>query len=160
MRLNLPVTALEREIDAHASIISRTDLQGRITFVNPDFIRISGFSEQELIGAPQNIVRHPDMPALVFADLWSTLKAGRPWTGVIKNRCKNGDFYWVKANVMPIWERGVCTGYMSVRVKLSRAKIDAASRGYAALNEESEKTHIQRGDAMPAIDGDNASCAT
>ncbi len=160
MRLNLPVTALEREIDAHASIISRTDLQGRITFVNPDFIRISGFSEQELIGAPQNIVRHPDMPALVFADLWSTLKAGRPWSGVIKNRCKNGDFYWVKANVMPIWERGVCTGYVSVRVKLSRAKIAAASRGYAALNEESEELHIQRGDTTPAIDGGNANCAT
>jgi aerotaxis receptor len=126
MRLNLPVTQQERDIDAHASIVSKTDTKGRITYVNPTFIAVSGFTEEELIGAPQNIVRHPDMPELAFADLWSTLKSGLPWTGLVKNRCKNGDFYWVKANVTPIWERGVCSGYMSVRTKPSRAEVNAA----------------------------------
>jgi aerotaxis receptor len=72
--------------------------------VNPYFTEISGFSEEELLGAPQNIVRHPDMPAEAFADLWASIKSGTPWTGMVKNRCKNGDFYWVRANVTPIRE--------------------------------------------------------
>ncbi|WP_044530162.1 PAS domain-containing protein [Herbaspirillum sp. B65] len=150
MRLNLPVTEHERDIDAHASIVSRTDTGGRITYINPAFIAISGFTEQELIGAPQNIVRHPDMPELIFADLWSHLKACQPWTGLLKNRCKNGDFYWVRANVTPIWERGVCTGYMSVRTKPSRSEIQAAEQAYRALTKESERLAMQRGEVGPA----------
>jgi aerotaxis receptor len=104
MRNNQPVTNREVEVlDDHA-IVSKTDLDGNITYVNPYFTEISGFSEQELLGAPQNIVRHPDMPAEAFADLWASIKSGTPWTGMVKNRCKNGDFYWVRANVTPIRE--------------------------------------------------------
>jgi len=149
MRLNLPVTQQEREIEAYASIVSKTDIKGRITYVNPTFIHISGFTEEELIGAPQNIVRHPDMPELAFADLWSTLKAGLPWTGLVKNRCKNGDFYWVKANVTPIWERGKCTGYMSVRTKPTRAEITAAEQAYKELKKESARIAVHRGEVVP-----------
>ncbi|QNB08868.1 PAS domain-containing protein [Herbaspirillum frisingense] len=149
MRLNLPVTQQERDIDAHASIVSKTDTKGRITYVNPTFITVSGFTEEELIGAPQNIVRHPDMPELAFADLWSTLKAGLPWTGLVKNRCKNGDFYWVKANVTPIWERGVCSGYMSVRTKPSRAEVNAAEGAYKELKKESARIAVYRGEVVP-----------
>ncbi|HZG20568.1 MAG TPA: methyl-accepting chemotaxis protein [Herbaspirillum sp.] len=149
MRLNLPVTQQERDFDAHASIVSKTDTKGRITYVNPTFLAISGFTEEELMGAPQNIVRHPDMPEGAFADLWSTLKAGLPWTGLVKNRCKNGDFYWVKANVTPIWERGVCTGYMSVRTKPSRAEVNAAEQAYKELKKESARIAVYRGEVVP-----------
>ena len=81
-------------------------MKGKITYVNQDFLRVSGFSENELLGAPHNIVRHPDMPVEAFEDLWRTLKSGKAWTGVVKNRCKNGDYYWVEANVAPLIENG------------------------------------------------------
>jgi aerotaxis receptor len=101
-------------------------LQGNINYANPYFIEVSGFTEEELIGAPQNIVRHPDMPVEAFADLWSTIKSGMPWTGLVKNRCKNGDFYWVLANVTPVIENGKPVGYLSVRTKPSREQVRAA----------------------------------
>ncbi len=91
MRNNQPVSGIERQLDASVTIISHTDASGRITFVNEDFIDASGFSHDELIGQPHNMVRHPDMPAEAFRDLWDTLKHGRPWSGLVKNRCKNGD---------------------------------------------------------------------
>ena len=119
-------------MENHA-IISKTDLNGNIVYANPYFSRISGFSEQELIGAPQNILRHPDMPPEAFADLWRTIKSGTPWTGLVKNRCKNGDFYWVKANITPITENGKAIGYMSVRVKPEAAQIEAAQQVYGAI---------------------------
>jgi aerotaxis receptor len=100
-------------------------LQGNINYANPYFIEVSGFTEEELIGAPQN-VRHPDMPVEAFADLWSTIKSGMPWTGLVKNRCKNGDFYWVLANVTPVIESGKPVGYLSVRTKPSREQVRAA----------------------------------
>ena len=106
MRQNLPVTGREIEIPDGEEIVSRTDLKGKIVYVNPTFVRVSGFSEAELIGQPHNIVRHPDMPAAAFADLWATLKANRPWTGMVKNRCKNGDHYWVEAHAIPVYENG------------------------------------------------------
>ena len=102
MRTNLPITNQEFVLRDGMTIVSRTDLKGRITFVNDDFLEASGFTEAELIGEPHNIVRHPDMPEAAFADLWATLKAGRPWTGMVKNRCKDGSFYWVIANATPI----------------------------------------------------------
>jgi len=101
MKNNQPVTTVEYVLKETDSIVSKTDLKGVITYINPDFLRISGFTEAELIGASHNIVRHPDMPAEAFADLWVSLKANRPWTGLVKNRCKNGDFYWVVANATP-----------------------------------------------------------
>ena len=106
MRTNLPVTQNEWMLPEGSTIVSRTDPQGRITYVNRDFIEAAGFTEAELIGQPHNIVRHPDMPQEAFADLWTTLKAGRPWTGLVKNRRKNGDHDWVRANVTPVLEGG------------------------------------------------------
>ncbi|MDD1633044.1 MAG: PAS domain-containing protein, partial [Methylococcaceae bacterium] len=95
MKINMPVTNVEYPINESISIVSKTDLKGVITYANEDFIRISGFSREELIGKAHNIVRHPDVPAEFFEDMWKSLKAGRPWTGVVKNRCKNGDYYWL-----------------------------------------------------------------
>jgi methyl-accepting chemotaxis protein len=130
MRINMPVTSNEYVLTDNDSIVSKTDLKGVITYINEDFKRISGYTEQELIGQPQNIVRHPDMPVEAFADFWVTLKAGRPWTGLVKNRCKNGDYYWVLANATPIRENGQIVGYMSVRSKPSRMQVEEASRAY------------------------------
>lgn len=130
MRINQPVTNTEQSLFDGESIVSQTDLKGKITYVNPAFIRLSGFSEEELIGAPHNIVRHPDMPPEAFADMWQHLKQGVPWTGLVKNRCKNGDFYWVRANVTPIKDQGRVTGYLSVRTKPERQDIEASSAAY------------------------------
>jgi methyl-accepting chemotaxis protein/aerotaxis receptor len=131
MRINEPVTSTEIEVDAERPIASRTDTGGRITFVNQSFIDISGFEESELMGQPQNIVRHPSMPQEAFADLWRNLKAGKAWEGLVKNRTKLGDFYWVRANVSPIVEGGTVTGFLSVRSKPARTEVDAASAAYA-----------------------------
>jgi methyl-accepting chemotaxis protein len=133
MRTNLPVTNTEVALRDDSMIVSKTDLKGQITYVNRDFLEISGFPEAELIGAPHNLVRHPDMPSEAFADLWATLQAGRPWAGLVKNRCKNGDFYWVEANVTPIREGGKISGYMSVRVKPSRDDVKAAEETYRQI---------------------------
>lgn len=130
MRLNSPVTNTEFVVSDTQTIISTTDLKGNITYANPYFIEASGFTEAELIGAPQNILRHPDMPAVAFADMWSSIKSGLPWTGIVKNRRKNGDFYWVQANVTPVMENGAAIGYMSVRTKPTRDQIAAASALY------------------------------
>ena len=131
MRTNMPVTNVERIMRDGEYIVSKTDTRGVITYVNPYFLEISGFSEAELLGAPHNIVRHPDMPPEAFKDLWDTLAAGKPWTGSVKNRCKNGDHYWVLANATPVWENGQVTGYMSVRSKPERATVEAVGRIYA-----------------------------
>lgn len=135
MRNNQPVTQKEVMLPIGQSIVSTTDLKGRITAVNPVFVQISGFSEAELIGEPHNLVRHPDMPPEAFADLWSTLKQGRPWTGLVKNRCKNGDHYWVLANATPIYENGQAIGYMSVRTAPSREQVAAAEAAYRDFRE-------------------------
>ena len=130
MRINLPITDNEYPIDDDTLILSTTDTKGRITFINPTFIEVSGFTEEELIGKAHNIVRHPDMPPEAFEDLWRTLKTGSPWTGLIKNRRKNGDFYWVLGNATPIKENGNVTGYLSVRTKPSRELIETVSPLY------------------------------
>jgi aerotaxis receptor len=133
MRKNLPVSGIEYLMEDGKPIVSKTDLKGRIVYVNPYFIEVSGFTEQELIGAPHNLVRHPDMPPEAFDDLWKTIKAGLPWNGMVKNRRKNGDYYWVVANVTPITENGQLTGYMSVRTLPSRAQVDEADRLYRSI---------------------------
>ncbi|MDD5323049.1 MAG: MCP four helix bundle domain-containing protein [Methylococcales bacterium] len=130
MKINMPVTDVEYPIKENISIVSKTDLKGVITYANEDFIRISGFSREELIGKAHNIVRHPDVPAEFFEDMWKSLKAGRPWTGVVKNRCKNGDYYWLLNNVAPFYENDQLVGYMSVRLKASPEQIDAANEVY------------------------------
>lgn len=133
MKTNLPVTNTEHEYKDSAILISKTDLKGVITSVNSDFIRISGFSEDELIGHSHNVVRHPDMPVEAFADLWNTIKKGKLWNGTVKNRCKNGDYYWVEANVTPTVENSVITGYISVRTKPSKRRIDEATALYSEI---------------------------
>ncbi|MBB5392496.1 MULTISPECIES: PAS domain-containing methyl-accepting chemotaxis protein [unclassified Herbaspirillum] len=149
MRKNLPVTTVERLLEDSKSIVSKTDLQGNITYVNPYFIEISGFTEEELIGAPQNIVRHPDMPREAFADLWATIKAGLPWNGLVKNRCKNGDFYWVQANVTPVRENGQTVGYMSVRTRPSREQVQATDAVYRRFSAgQAGGLRIRRGAAV------------
>jgi len=135
MRLNMPVTNVEYVLEPGDSIVSMTDLQGNISYVNQEFIIASGFSVEELIGAPQNIVRHPEMPVEAFADMWRTLKLGLPWTGMVKNRRKNGDYYWVLANATPIREQGAVIGYMSVRTKPTAKQITDATGIYAKLRE-------------------------
>jgi len=136
MRNNLPVTNVEIQLDAHTLIVSKTDLKGQITYINKDFIDISGFVEAELIGQPHNIVRHPDMPVEAYTDMWSDLKDGRPWTGLVKNRCKNGDHYWVLATATPIREAGQVVGYMSVRRQASRQQVDMAESTYRLFREK------------------------
>lgn len=133
MRMNLPVTNVEYPLEDGKSIVSKTDLQGNITYVNPYFVEVSGYEEEALMGAPQNLIRHPDMPAEAFADLWRTVKAGNPWTGLVKNRRKTGDHYWVLANITPVRENGKITGYMSVRIKPSRKDVADAEKLYAAM---------------------------
>ncbi len=139
MRTNLPVTNNELELSDQKSIVSKTDLKGRITYINPYFIEVSGFTEEELMGSAHNIVRHPDMPPEAFADLWDSLKAGLPWTGMVKNRCKNGDYYWVVANVTPIVEGGQPVGYMSVRSKPSREQVVVADAIYRRFRQGTAK---------------------
>jgi aerotaxis receptor len=99
MRVNEPITDREIVLPDGEPLVSRTDPAGRIEFANHVFVEVSGFAEQELVGSPHNIVRHPHMPEQAFANLWATIKAGRPWDGLVKNRAKSGDFYWVRANV-------------------------------------------------------------
>ena len=130
MRVNEPVTNVEHLLKDDEVVLSKTDLKGRITYINDSFCRISGFTEEELIGEPHNIVRHPDMPPEAYQDLWDTLKKGRPWRGIVKNRCKNGDFYWVEANVTPIFEQGEVIGYTSFRTKPTREQVQAAEKIY------------------------------
>jgi aerotaxis receptor len=133
MKINLPVTQTEIRLDDNVTIISTTDKNGLITSVNADFIHISGFGIDELIGAPHNLVRHPDMPPEAFTDLWQTLKSGRPWMGIVKNRCKNGNYYWVDAYASPLYEKGEISGFQSVRTKASAENIARAERLYATL---------------------------
>ena len=114
-------------------LMSRTDLAGKIVFANKSFIEISGYSEDELIGSPHNIVRHPDVPKEAFADLWKTIKRGVPWEGLVKNRTKQGRYYWVRANVTPLIEGGSVVGYMSIRTKPSREDVNGAEALYASI---------------------------
>ncbi|MCL4746299.1 MAG: PAS domain-containing protein [Burkholderiaceae bacterium] len=123
MRINLPVSGREKILGQDDSIVTRTDLKGRITYVNEGFLRITGYPRSELIGKPHNVIRHPDMPPEAFADMWRTLENGSPWSGVIKNRCANGDHYWVRANVTPVREHGEITGYLSVRTRASTESV-------------------------------------
>ncbi|MDT9001719.1 methyl-accepting chemotaxis protein [Paucibacter sp. APW11] len=139
MRNNLPITQQEYLLREGATIVSKTDLKGRISYVNDDFLEASGFSEAELIGQPHNLVRHPDMPEEAFADLWLSLSQGRPWSGLVKNRRKNGDHYWVLANATPIREGEQVVGYMSVRTRPTREQIDAADAFYRKLKSGNAK---------------------
>lgn len=135
MRQNLPVTQQEYQIQDGATLMSTTDIHGNITYANAAFLQVSGFTAEELIGQPHNLVRHPDMPQQAFADMWDTLKQGRSWSALVKNRRKNGDHYWVRANATPVVREGQVIGYMSVRTKAASHEIKEAERLYADFRE-------------------------
>lgn len=145
MRNNQPVTQTEYAIPDGAAIISRTDREGKITDCNDEFIAASGFAYDELIGQPHNIVRHPDMPSEAYRDMWDTLSRGRPWSGIVKNRRKNGDFYWVKATATPLADG---SGYMSVRIKATRSEISGAEALYAQMRRD-PSIRLQEGQLAP-----------
>ncbi len=134
MKKNLPVTNNEITLNDDQTIISTTDSKGAITSVNQSFLEISGFSKDELIGVNHNIVRHPEMPSAAFADLWATVKKGQAWMGLVKNRCKNGDYYWVDAFVTPVTKNGDIQGYESTRVKPIKVLTDRAEKLYKKIS--------------------------
>ena len=133
MKTNLPITNTEVPFPKGHYIVSRTDLKGITTYVNDTFVAISGFSRDELIGKNHNVIRHPDMLPGAFEWLWDTIKQGRPWRGIVKNRCKNGDFYWVDALIVPVLKGGEITGYMSVRTEPTRQQVADAEAFYQKL---------------------------
>lgn len=135
MRNNQPVTQRERTFPAQQRLISTTDAKGVITYCNDAFVEISGFTREELVRAPHNLVRHPDVPPAVFAHMWSTLKQGLPWMGIVKNRCKTGDHYWVNAYVTPVFDGNQVIGYESVRIKPTAEQIRRAEALYQRINQ-------------------------
>ncbi|RUP30453.1 MAG: PAS domain-containing methyl-accepting chemotaxis protein [Curvibacter sp.] len=136
MRINEPVTQREHQYPPRMTPVSVTDTKGRITYCNQDFIELSGYTKEELLGQPHNLVRHPDMPAEAFRDMWATIQQGQPWTGLVKNRRKNGDHYWVRANATPMLDAQRVTGFLSVRTAPRREEIDAAEALYATMRKE------------------------
>lgn len=138
MRKNLPITQQEFTLSANDTLVSVTDLKGRITYCNNAFIHVSGFQREELLGQSHNLVRHPDMPSEAFRDMWETIQSGLPWTGFVKNRRKDGDHYWVQANATPMMNGNQITGFLSVRTVPSREEVRAAEALYAQLRSEQE----------------------
>ncbi|MCB5162456.1 PAS domain-containing protein [Marinomonas algarum] len=134
MRSNMPITSTERTFSQDVKLISVTDKTGKIVNCNNHFVDISGFNKAELIGQPHNIVRHPDMPQEAFENMWAHLEAGKPWMGMVKNRCKNGDFYWVDAYVTPVTEDGQVVGYESVRSCPDRKDVERANKLYSDIS--------------------------
>ncbi|PMR75388.1 methyl-accepting chemotaxis protein [Billgrantia endophytica] len=148
MRDTGPVTNVNHPLSDDDVLISKTDTESYITYANHRFIEISGFDYEELYGEPHNLVRHPDIPESVFADLWATLKRGRPWSGVLKNRRKNGDHYWVRANVTPLREGDRVIGYASIRVKPSEEEVRFAEQVYADIREGGGRYAVRGGQVV------------
>ncbi|TGK20126.1 methyl-accepting chemotaxis protein [Leptospira fluminis] len=129
-QMSVSVTDQEVAMTEGTTLVSMTDLKGKVTYANKEFLEIAGLTQEELVGKPHNVVRHPDIPRSVFADFWDTIQKGKPWRGIVKNRSKNGDHYWVDANVAPRFENGNIVGYMSVRRKPTREQVEAAGQLY------------------------------
>ncbi len=145
MRKNLPVTNVETLLPENEFIYSRTNLKGQITEANEAFCEVSGFTREEMLDEPHNMVRHPDMPSAAFEDMWRDLKLGLPWRGIVKNRRKDGGFYWVVANVSPVRENGQVIGYQSVRSRPSREEIASAEKAYARINAGAKNLVVSHG---------------
>lgn len=145
MRQNGPVTQSEYLLEDDDVLISKTDTRSIITYANQRFIDVSGYEYEELHGAPHNLVRHPDMPPSVFADMWHDLQAGEFWSGLVKNRRKNGDHYWVRANVVPIRENGELKGFASIRVKPSAEETAHAEAVYRDIRENGGRYTVKHG---------------
>lgn len=138
MRVNLPISTQEYAFPKGQTLVSTTDLKGRILYCNPMFIEVSGYEKEELLGQPHNIVRHPDMPEEAYRDMWETIASGNPWSAPVKNRRKDGTFYWVMANVTPLMQGDQPTGYMSVRTEATRDQIQAADQLYRQMQAEKQ----------------------
>ena len=138
MRVNLPISTQEYAFPKGQTLVSTTDLKGRILYCNPMFIEVSGYEKEELLGQPHNIVRHPDMPEEAYRDMWETIASGNPWSAPVKNRRKDGCFYWVMANVTPLMQGDQPTGYMSVRTEATRDQIQAADQLYRQMQAEKQ----------------------
>jgi aerotaxis receptor len=138
MRTNLPVTHREFPFPTGQTLVSTTDTKGRILYSNDVFVSVSGFEMNELLGQPHNLVRHPDMPEEAYRDMWATIQSGKPWSAAVKNRRKDGDHYWVMANVTPLMQNGQPTGYMSVRTEASRETIEQSEALYAQMRAEAQ----------------------
>ena len=139
MRTNLPVTQREYQFPESETLLSTTDTASNVTYANAAFLRTSGFQPEDILGQPHNLVRHPDMPVEAFADMWRSLKAGQSWTALVKNRRKDGDHYWVRANAAPMRRNGKLVGYLSVRTKPSRAEVEATQKLYQRFKEGKAK---------------------
>lgn len=139
------VTQNEYPLDDDTTLMSTTDIHSYITHANDTFVQVSGYQLDELTGQPHNMVRHPDMPKAAFADMWYTLQQGEPWSGIVKNRRKNGDHYWVRANAVPMVRHGQVTGYMSIRTRATAEEIATVEPLYRALNDGSCKKRIHKG---------------
>ena len=148
MKINLPVNDVETILPENEFIYSRTDLKGVIVEANEAFASISGFTPEEMVGQSHNLVRHPDMPPEAFADLWQDIKLGRPWRGIVKNRRKDGGFYWVVANVSPVRENGQIVGYQSVRGRPGREEIAAAAAAYRRIRAGDKSIRVEHGLAV------------
>lgn len=142
-------TEVETQVPAGQFIYSRTDLKGKIVEANQAFVDISGYSREEMIGQPHNLVRHPDMPSEAFADMWRDLKSGRPWRGIVKNRRKDGGFYWVVANASPVREEGKIVGYQSVRTRPTVEDVMAAKAAYQRLQQGDRSIRVFHGRVVP-----------
>jgi len=143
MRLNEPVTNRDFPFPEGDTLVSTTDLQGRILYCNAAFVSVSGYERAELLGQPHNLIRHPDMPAEAFRDMWDTIKGGKPWSAPVKNRRKNGDHYWVMANVTPLLgDRAEVISYMSVRTQLGRDAIAAAEQLYQQMGDQAKSQQM------------------
>ena len=141
MGRNTSVTQKEYFLKDGTTLMSTTNTGSYISYANSAFIDASGYEEGDLMGEPHNIIRHPDMPPAAFADMWFTIQQGDSWTGLVKNRRLDGDHYWVRANVTPVYHQDRLTGYISVRNIPLREEIDAAEKLYAAVNENNLKGH-------------------
>lgn len=144
MKINTPISNHEVDYDKSLNILSTTNTKGSITYVNEDFIQLSGFETSELVGKNHNIVRHPDMPPAAFGDLWSTIKSGDSWMGIVKNRCKNGDHYWVDAYVTPIEHQGEIHEYQSVRRKPLPQHVERAEKIYPLLMQNKKPAQLRK----------------
>lgn len=142
MRKNLPITNREYKLSDDWMLLSITDENSTIKYANDLFCKVSGFTLEEMQGHPHNMVRHPDMPEAIFKDMWSTIKTGHPWKGIVKNRCANGDHYWVDAFITPIMHGNKISEYQSVRVKPTKEQIDRAEKTYKAMKNKSPLLHF------------------
>ena len=145
MRQNVPVTQREYPLADSDTLLSSTDLKGCIVYANDAFIQVSGFGREELYGKAHNVVRHPDMPPAAFKDMWDTMRRGLPWTALVKNRRKDGDHYWVRANASPIRHGGEVVGFLSVRTKASEEEVRLHEAFYRRINAGARDLRVYRG---------------